>query len=143
MIKFIATITAVAATALAHGATPDNLGKVDPAVEQVSLVALIANPDKYEGKPVRVIGAFRLEFEGNEICLHKEDLINALSQNCLWISLDGTKLWPGADGLSRLNDHYVLVEGHFTTTDRGHMGMDSGAIIDIWRVSDWSWATRK
>lgn len=35
----------------------------------VSLIQLIANPEKYDGKQVAVVGFLRLEFEGNALYL--------------------------------------------------------------------------
>jgi hypothetical protein len=137
MIRF-ATILMLLFAATAFAAPPSNLGVPSQSVERTSIVALIANPEKYDGKPVQVIGAFRLEFEGNMICLHKDDLTNFIAGNCLWISLDGDKLGEGASKLPELNGKYVLVEGIFMKDQHGHMGMYAG----IWRTTDWSWPTR-
>lgn len=138
----LATALALMVAFSATAAPPDTLGEADQSVESVSIVALIANPEKYDGKPVRVIGAFRLEFEGTAICLHKDDLVNALSSNCLWITLDGARLGEGVGDLPDLNGNYVLVEGRFSKDDHGHMGMYPGAITGIWRTTDWSWTSR-
>jgi hypothetical protein len=43
----------------------------DSLVEEVSLIQLIATPERYHGKFVEVIGYMNLEFEGNAIYLHK------------------------------------------------------------------------
>jgi len=110
------------------------------AVSDVSLVQLIGNPEQFEGKPVRVVGAFRLEFEGNAVCLHADDVRARISKNCLWISLDYKKLASTEEVLSSLNGHYVLLEGTFTAKQRGHFGMYSGSLEGVWRVTDWSWA---
>ena len=37
----------------------------------VSLIRLIANPEKYHGKKIQVTGYINLEFEGDAIYLHK------------------------------------------------------------------------
>src|SRR5688572_28759665 len=89
-------------------------GVVDRRVESISLVALLAQPNAYEGKLVRVIGAFRLEFEGNAICLHSEDIAKGVSNNCLWISLDLKRLEASPSELEALNGSHVLLEGTFT-----------------------------
>jgi len=39
----------------------------------VSVVQLIANPQQYDGKQVRLIAFLNLEFEGNALYLHRED----------------------------------------------------------------------
>jgi hypothetical protein len=103
-------------------------------VEDVSLVSLIANPDNYDGKPVRVTGAFRLEFEGNVICLHQDDLRYRINRNCLWIEPDFKALDGNVGTLSALNGQYVLLEGSFRKDNHGHRGRSSGAITGVWRV---------
>jgi hypothetical protein len=114
-----------------------NYGEADQSVNRVSLVSLIANPAAYDGRPVRVIGAFQLAFEGNQLCLHKEDLTHGLSSNCFWIEPDLTKLGVSYAKLAEFNGKYVLVEGTFVQGNHGHMGMFSGAITPIWRVALW------
>ncbi|MBF9140172.1 hypothetical protein [Hymenobacter properus] len=52
----------------------------------VSLVKLIANPEKYDGKTIQVIGFLNLEFEGDAIYLHKEDFDQGLTRNGFWES---------------------------------------------------------
>jgi len=112
-------------------------GRVDNRAESASLVALIARPEAYADRPVRVIGAFRLEFEGDAICLHSEDLAKRVSDNCLWMSLDMVALGTSRAELEKLNGKHVLLEGIFSAEHRGHFGMYPGAIRDIWRVSEW------
>ena len=46
-------------------------GKANHQCIGVSLIQLIANPDKYHGKLVRVIGVINIEFEGNKIFTSK------------------------------------------------------------------------
>lgn len=54
IVDLLLTLGAVAPT------TGDSNG-----TESVSLVQLIANPDKFDDKPVLVMGFLRLEYEGN------------------------------------------------------------------------------
>lgn len=114
-----------------------NWGAVGDSVESVSLVALIARPELYEGRSVRVIGAFRLEFEGDAVCLHSEDIVKRISDNCLWVSLDYAKLNANPEELEALSGGHALLEGTFTSKRRGHFGMYSGSIENIWRVARW------
>ncbi len=100
--------------------------------EAVSLVQLIATPEKYQGKPVQVFGFMRLEHEGNAIYLHKEDYENALYKNGLWLTNVDT-----AEHRAKHNLKYVLVEGTFDGKAHGHFGLWSGTIKDIKRVDLW------
>ena len=99
----------------------------------VSMVQLLATPDKFHGKFVRVIGYLHLEFEGNGLYLHSEDELAALPKKGLWF--DGTieTMKKPKD----FTDQYVLVEGTFDAKSHGHMGMWSGTISGIKRVMPW------
>lgn len=81
--------------------------------QRVSIVSLIASPDRYEGKAVVVTGFFRAGLEHSAIYLHEDDGKHSIKPNGFW--LDG-----------RIPDHmqnqYVTVQGIFTTTTRGHLG---------------------
>ena len=57
------------------------------AAEDVSLIQLIANPQAYDGKAIRIIGFVHLEFEAQVIYLHEEDFHHGLNRDGLWIDL--------------------------------------------------------
>jgi hypothetical protein len=105
----------------------------------VTLVQLIASPEKFDGKLIRVIGFLRLEFEGNVLYLHREDYEHAILGDGVWVDVtpEITKL------RNTLNMHYVLLEGIFNSNDRGHMGMWSGAMKKIRRAEPWPFDNRK
>ena len=103
--------------------------------DDVSIIQLISNPEKYDGKVVRVIGVGNLEFEGDAVYLSRDDWKNWVCKNGLWIELgdDATsynvaKCWNGK---------YVIIEGTFEQESTGHFGMWSGAITDITRYELW------
>src|SRR5271169_6128251 len=76
----------------------------------VTLVQLIANPEKFDGKLVRVIGFLRLEFEGNVLYLHREDYENAILGDGIWVDVT-----PEITKQKKtLNMHYVVLEGIFS-----------------------------
>jgi hypothetical protein len=102
--------------------------------ENVSLVQLIANPDQYDGKLVRVFGYLNLEFEGDALYLHEEDFRRGLTRNGIWVSLVAAKVKQ----TTRPNRRYVLVEGVFNAKDNGHMGLFAGSIGAIQRLDDWT-----
>ncbi len=111
-------------------AATDNLTQLDC---DVSMVQLIATPEKYDGKFVRVIGVGNLEFEGDCISLSKEDLKYGVG-NSIWIELDGTISY---DEAAQYNGEYVIVEGVFDKDDCGHMDMFRGSIKNISRYDLW------
>jgi hypothetical protein len=106
-------------------------------VTNVSLVSLIANPEKYDGTPIRAVGAIRLEFGGKTLCLHEEDQVRFNSANCFWIEPDLQALGTDAKTLSSLSGQYVLLEGTFQKDEHGHRGSYPGAIVGIWRIESW------
>ncbi|WDF54896.1 hypothetical protein [Mucilaginibacter sp. KACC 22063] len=108
-------------------------------VNEVSLITLIANPDRYNGKQVRVIGYLNLEFEANSIYLHEDDYRQSIDKNGLWIEFkpDSTHLLEKAE----YNHHYVLMEGTFSKTT-GHMNGWSGSIENVTRLENHTQVTR-
>ena len=103
--------------------------------ENVSLVKLIANPEKYNGKRIQVIGYLHLEFEGNAIYLHEEDFKRRISANSFWVEFS-SKLTKKRD-LNKFNDKYVIIIGTFNVNEKGHMRMFGETLDDIVRLDLW------
>jgi hypothetical protein len=75
----------------------------------VTLVQLIANPEKFDGKLIRVIGFLRPKFEGNVLYLHREDYEYGILGDGIWVDVT-----PEITKQSKtLNMHCVLLEGIF------------------------------
>jgi hypothetical protein len=99
----------------------------------VSMVQLIANPEKFDGKHIRVIGFLRIEFEGNALYFHREDYEIGLLKNAIWVDVT-----PQMEKQSsKFNMQYVLLEGIFSASEKGHMDAFSGSIKRINRVMPW------
>lgn len=97
------------------------------ALYQVSLYELLARPDVYHGKRVRVLGFVHFEFEGDALYPHREDYERGLPTNGVRITRP-----PGiADSLS---DRYAIVEGTF---DARSPGLYSGTLNDVTRLQLW------
>jgi hypothetical protein len=98
-------------------------------IPEVSLIQLIASPERYDGKRIMVQGFALVEFEGNALYLHKEDKDFGLSKNAIWLEVPEEKeaSWKLHSG------SYVLVVGTFRAANRGHWDMFSGAIEGIIR----------
>lgn len=129
-------------TACGHGSrTADNqTNEVEESAGTItSLVKLIATPDKFHGRPITVTGFMNVEFEGNVIYIHKEDYENGLYPNGLWINLTDAQE-KEIDSLN-LNKNYVLIEGTFNADGHGHLGLWSGEIDKIERISNWGGST--
>ena len=96
----------------------------------VSMVKLIAFPDTLDGKLVRVSGFLKIEFEGMELYLHKEDCTQGLTKNGVWLELDR----EARGKYGSMNMHYVFIEGIVDSKHFGHMGATSATLIKIQRV---------
>ena len=101
--------------------------------QSVSMVSLIADPQRFDGQLVRVIAFLRVEFEGNVLYLHREDYERAILPNGVWITLTDAQMRSA----KKLTNGYVIVEGLFSAKDKGHMGMWSGSIQEVSRLDRW------
>jgi hypothetical protein len=99
----------------------------------VSLIELIANPEKWNGKIVQLIGYLNLEFEGNAVYLHREDYQKAINTNAIWVDLSSAS----DENIGRLSGNYVVIRGRFDATRHGHMGLYNGTIREIFRCEKW------
>jgi hypothetical protein len=108
--------------------------KASPQAQQVSIIALIANPDKYDGKQVQIIGFLRLEFEGDAIYIHQQDFEHAISKNGIWIDRP-RDISPKQ--IAEVNNKYVLCQGTFKAANHGHMRIFSGALTQLTGLESW------
>jgi hypothetical protein len=83
--------------------------------DRVSLVSILADAKAWHGKPVRVGGYMHLEFEGNQLCLHRDDVEFLVQTNCVWLDVPPHQL-------TGINDRYVALEGVVDAAKRGHLG---------------------
>ncbi|WP_445721420.1 hypothetical protein [Flavobacterium sp.] len=92
-----------------------------------SMISLIANPEKYDGKWVSTTG-FLKYIEGEEIrlFLSKDDLYYDNMKNCFVLYLDKSKV--NENDLSYYNGHYVRLIGYFNNINHYYYG---GAIENI------------
>ena len=77
----LAALLACALSALPSRATAGEMP------QDVSILQLLATPEKFDGKLVRVIGFLCLAFEGDAVYLHREDFDHGLTQNALWVDV--------------------------------------------------------
>jgi hypothetical protein len=90
----------------------------------VSIIQLIGSPEKFNGKRVLTQGYIHIdehEREGKSLYVHKEDYLNDLTKNGLWVT------FAAGATLERCQDAYVSVVGTFSS-DTGHMGGYGGSI---------------
>ena len=94
----------------------------------VSIIQLISNPEKYDGKIIYVEGFIKIEFEGTALYLHQQDFEHRISKNAIWLNISREDLY----GLiNECSEKYGSIIGLFKSEPKGHFGMFSGTITDI------------
>ncbi len=92
----------------------------------VSVIHLLATPDRYDGLPVVVDGFCSIGFEDNALYFHKDDWIYTMTSNALKIEADPATIHK------RYNKKYVTVFGVFVAGPTG--GLYGGRINSIEKV---------
>ncbi|MBI4707625.1 MAG: hypothetical protein HY761_06845 [Candidatus Omnitrophica bacterium] len=95
---------------------------------QISIINLIATPEKFHGEKILVSGFVQIDFEGNAIYLSKTDCEKIFTKNAIWLSIDHIKEFDN------FKEGYATIEGVFDAMDNGHGDMFSGSIKKITRV---------
>jgi len=100
--------------------------------EGVSLFQLIADPERFEGKPVQVIGYYHSggsPFHNySALFLHKEDFEQRNTANSVWISEPRNLT---------IKDGYVLVSGIFSQGVVGDLGNWNSGICNVKLLERW------
>jgi hypothetical protein len=93
--------------------------------QAVSMVQLIATPERFEGKRVSVIGFLQVLSESIRLYSHQEDERNGIFENSLWV--DRTKDM-GNSRQSTVNMKYVRIIGR----------LQHGKIVAVSKCELWS-----
>jgi hypothetical protein len=96
-----------------------------------SIVQLLANPEKYHTKSVRVEGYLRVEFEGTAIYLSKESAEYFITCNGFWVSFDPNVIKVDT---KQFDKQFVLIEGTFNKDSYGHLSAWKGTIEKVSRL---------
>jgi hypothetical protein len=106
-----------------------------PGPERVSLVRLIADPARYDGKEVVTQGLFVWAYENTSLYLSRDDALNNLSYNGLVLAGTVHSSYAGKDLITALKEghlQYVTIRGTFHKLGRGHLSRYySGTLTDI------------
>lgn len=122
---------ALSIAASGQGRAPAQARKAQPL--SVSMVALLASPQKYDGKLIRVIGVLGIQFESNALYLHEEDYEYGITKNSFFVRLTEEQ----EKNFRALAKKHVIVEGIFSANGPEAREMTSGAIFDISRLEQW------
>ena len=94
-----------------------------------SLIQVIANPERFDGKRIVVRGFVHLQFEDMALYLEKESADYLIPGNAVWLVFPAGFL-SDADK-QKFHRQYVMIEGVFRKDNRGHRGVFPGAITEI------------
>ncbi len=96
-------------------------------LKSVSMIELIANPEKFDGMRVFVSGFVHFEFEGNALYFHKEDYQDGLRQN--GITLGVTPEQEKQHAVCESKNCFVV--GTFHAVAPGYSSLWSGHLTNI------------
>lgn len=105
---------------------------IDQVALSTSLIHVIAHPERYHGRRIKVIGFCCFRFEGKAIYLTEADYQHGVGKNGLWLSA------PLSDENMRLHESYVLVEGTCDMYSQGHGSLFFGSIVELTRFQRWT-----
>lgn len=105
--------------------------------ERVSIINLIATPERYDGKLVFLSAYATVKFEGDSLCMTQQP---ASTSDCLWLQFDDGPYETEQDQQRYLrakaawqkhHGKHISVRGIFSRKNTGHFGLYSGAIEKI------------
>ena len=116
------------------GCSPTALdSQVATRLADVSLVRLLATPEKFEGSSVRTLGFLQPAHSGSALHLNQEDAKGTLVMNALWLKAAPCLRQSGAP----IRRGYVLIEATFTAVRHGPNNVYSGELSDVTRCVQW------
>lgn len=105
------------------------------AQEEVSIIEILANKEKFNKKDVRIRGFFdNIHKEGRAIYLSKEDCINKIWKNAIFIYAPKTDLEKLGINEDWING-YVEITGYFVLNKEGSYTNFSGGLMNIKKIT--------
>ena len=124
----ISTLIFIVISVLSGCSTPD---EGQSFFYRSALIRALASPDALHGKRVQFFGYCRLEFEALALYLSKEDYEYALGKS-VWLDIPLDGISPSMQKIE-----YCVVEGTFSASNHGHMGLHIGALERITLFESW------
>src|SRR5262249_43540224 len=87
------------------------LGRPSPEVVSVSLINLIATPERYDGRVVQTSGIATIAFESDAVYLSREDAAEGAIPNSIHLTFEDGDV--PRDQVTALDKRRVLVVGNF------------------------------
>ena len=99
----------------------------------VSMIQLINNPEKYDGKLIGLKGYFVIAKEESVIYLSKSDYNNAITKNGIWMSI--SKEFLKSQEIEPPYKGYISIEGVFQKNENESNNLFSGKLTKITYIS--------
>ena len=99
----------------------------------VGMVALLAAPERYEGKRILTHGFLSIHFENDALYLHEEDFRHALTKNSFALRLTEAQ----RKQFKPLSQKYVVIAGRMYSCGPERSDLWGGAIGDITDLDVW------
>ena len=99
--------------------------------KRVSIIQLLANPEKFNTQKVSVEGFYSGNFENYAVYLSVDDARHSISANSIWIG--GLAKGVDTNRVEDVNNDFVLIEGtfHYSSKGEGHLGGWASEITDV------------
>ena len=102
------------------------------AAQSVKFFDLLAQPNKYDGKRVSVVGFYHGEFEGSSFSVDQVASQKRDYKQSIWRG--GMSTFADASNFRNENDSWQRIEGIFLRGPGGHMGLWPGEITRMTRI---------
>jgi hypothetical protein len=102
--------------------------------ERVSLIQLIATPEKFDGKLIHVVGVAIFSAEDSAIYINEMDSQQEIYKNGIAVDVKDRQTLKRK---AQFNRHFVFVEGIFHADNKGRQDLFSGSIDNIERFELW------
>lgn len=99
----------------------------------VGMLALLATPQRYNGKTIRTIGYLYLRSDGDALFFHQEDLEIPILKDSFSLELTPKQ----KQQFKGLNLTYVMVQGIVRSSGPDGPGLSSGTISHVTMVHGW------
>lgn len=93
----------------------------------VSMINLLATPERYHNRKIYVEGFLHMGFEDNGLYLNETDYKHSITKNSLWVDVSREQANQFAKGQNR----FVTIKGTFNSASKGHSELWSGAIKNV------------
>lgn len=123
----------IAASVLAGCKTTQNGIDLNKVTLQVSMMQIIVDPDKYDGKRVEIQGYYIMAFENNALYFHEDDYRYSIYKNAIWMGYN--EYFFNTFDIFAPYEGYITIEGVYRKITPGYSSLFSGRLEDITYIS--------